>query len=217
MLKKLLIGFVALFLVLVGYLWLQPSAFHIERSRSMKAPPEVVYAHIDDYTSFLLWSPWQKYEPTAKTTLSGAESGVGAVYEWEGKEVGKGRMEILEAKPNESIKESLDFIEPFPSKATVVMTLVPEAGGTKVTWSYDTENGFMAKLFGVFVDMDEMLGKDFADGLASLAELSEIAALKATKAAEEAAAPDGTVPAPEAPVAPVAPAAAESAAPGKAG
>ena len=46
------------------------------------------------------WSPYEKKDPAMKRTLSGAASGKGAVYEWDGdSNVGKGRMEITDSAP----------------------------------------------------------------------------------------------------------------------
>lgn len=188
MLKKILIGLAVAVVAFLGFVATRPTDSHIERSATAKAPPDVVFANINSLERFVQWSPWQGLDPTQKVTFSGEKAGVGAKYAWEGNdEVGKGRMEIIDSKPNERIQENLEFIEPFASKAVVTIALAPDGDGTKITWGFDTKNDFMGKLFGIFVDMDAMLGKDFDKGLASLAALSEKQA--ADKKAAEAAAP----------------------------
>ena len=71
-----------------------------------------------------------------KRTFSGAASGVGAVYEWEGnKNIGKGRMEIAEASPPSKVTFKLDFIKPFEAHNIAEFTLDANGDATDVTWA----------------------------------------------------------------------------------
>ena len=70
-----------------------------------------------------------------KRTYSGAESGKGAVYAWDGdKNVGSGRMEILDASAPQKIVIKLDFFTPFEGHNTAEFTMLPQGDGTNVTW-----------------------------------------------------------------------------------
>src|SRR5882757_5021571 len=74
---------------------MKPSTFIVERSVSINALPDKIAPLIDDFHNWSIWSPWAKLDPTMKTVYSGAPSGVGSIYEWEGNsKVGKGRMEV---------------------------------------------------------------------------------------------------------------------------
>jgi hypothetical protein len=191
-LKKILVVVLVLVAAFLGFVATRPSAFHIERSASIAAPPAVVFPFVNNHKNFILWSPWEKRDPNQKTTFSGPPEGVGAEYHWAGNDdVGEGNMKILESKPNELVKEDLTFIKPFEAKNTITYTLVPDGAGTKITWGMDGENGFAGKMFGVFMDMDKMLGKDFDDGLAALKTLAEA---KAKEAPAPAPAPVGDAP-----------------------
>jgi hypothetical protein len=68
--------------------------------------------------------------------------------------------------------------------------LEPENGGTKVTWRMTGTNNFVAKAFGVVMNMDQMVGGDFEKGLSSLKALAEAAAEKAKTAEVPPPAPD---------------------------
>jgi hypothetical protein len=50
---------------------------------------------------------------------------------------------------------------------------VPRGQGTEVTWAMEGASPFIAKLMGVFINMDAMIGRDFEAGLASLQLLAE--------------------------------------------
>jgi hypothetical protein len=109
-----------------------------------------------------------------KRSFSGAPSGKGAAYAWEGNsKVGSGRMEILESTPSSRLLIKLDFISPFEGHNTAEYTLVPTTDGTRVTWAMYGPAPFVSKLMGVFVSMDSMIGKDFEAGLANLKAAAE--------------------------------------------
>ena len=92
----------------------RPDVFQVRRTASIKAPPEKIFPLIVDFKSWTAWSPYEKKDPAMKKTYSGAASGEGAVYEWEGnKNIGKGRMEIAEASPPSKVTFNMHFIKPF--------------------------------------------------------------------------------------------------------
>jgi hypothetical protein len=194
--------------VFLGAAMTQPDTTHIERSLVVAhATPADVYVLVGDFDNWVKWNPWQDLDPDQKTAVSSNPEGLGAWYTWEGNDdVGKGRMEIVQAEAPAKIVQKLEFIEPFQSVATVTFSFTPEGEGTRVVWSYDANNDLMSKAFGMMVDMDEMLGADFEKGLGRLAPLAEVTAEArgapeaAAKAAADAAAAapavatDGTAP-----------------------
>src|SRR5215813_7553834 len=104
---------------LLGVAATKPDSFRVQRTASIKAPPEKVYALINDLKGWKAWSPYENKDPAMKRTLSGAPTGKGAIYEWEGnKEVGKGRMEIADTTQPSKIVIKLDFSEPFQAHNT---------------------------------------------------------------------------------------------------
>jgi hypothetical protein len=60
-------------------------------------------------------------------------------------------------------------------KAENLVTFALSAAGesTKVTWSMSGKNNFIAKLFGLFMNVEKMCGNDFEKGLANLKTLLE--------------------------------------------
>jgi len=127
-------------------------------------------------------------------TFEGPAAGVGQSYAWSGKEVGKGKMTIEESVPGQKVGMKLEFVEPMESTATCALTLAGTPTGSSVTWSMDGNHNFMGKAFGMFMDMDNMLGTDIEKGLAQLKTVAEgkqvaIAAAAAAQAdADKAAA-----------------------------
>jgi hypothetical protein len=125
-----------------------------------------------------LWSPYENKDPAMKRSYSGAESGKGAVYAWDGnKNVGSGRMEILEASMPSKIVIKLDFFTPFEGHNTAEFTMLPQGDATNlttdVTWLMHGPAPFVSKVMQVFMNIDNMIGKDFEVGLANLKRLTE--------------------------------------------
>jgi uncharacterized protein YndB with AHSA1/START domain len=174
MLKTVAIVVVLLVAALLAFAATKPDGFVVRRATSIKAPPEKIFALINDYRSWEAWSPWEKIDPTMKRTFSGAESGKGAVYAWEGTgNVGAGRMEITESSPPSRVAIKLDFSKPFEAHNFVDFILEPTGDTTNVTWAMRGPTPFISKLMQVFVSMDSMVGKDFEAGLANLKASAE--------------------------------------------
>jgi hypothetical protein len=158
----------------LGLAAIKPDAFRVERKASIKAPPEKIYPLINDFHQWGSWSPWEKLDPALKRTHSGAASGQGAVYEWEGnKKVGQGRMEIMEASPPSKITIKLDFLKPFEAHNTAEFTLAGQSDSTTVTWVMLGQQPYLFKVMSLFFSLDKMIGKDFEAGLANLKSLTE--------------------------------------------
>ena len=152
----------------------RPDRFQVQRAAVIKAPSEAIFPLISDFHQWKGWSPWEDKDPAMKRTYSGAAAGRGAVYAWDGnKNVGSGRMEILEASAPSKIVIKLDFFTPFEGHNTAEFTMLPQGDATSLTWLMHGPAPFMSRLMQVFMNIDNMVGKDFEVGLANLKRLTE--------------------------------------------
>ncbi len=152
----------------------KPDVFRVERKIDIKAAPEKIFAHIDDFHEWAAWSPWEKLDPAMTRTFSGPASGKGTAYAWEGnKKVGKGAMEITDLTVPQKIVIKLDFYVPFEAHNTTEFTLSANGESTTVNWLMFGPAPFMAKIMHVFMNMDKMVGKDFEQGLNNLKAIAE--------------------------------------------
>ena len=177
MLKKFALGVLAVLIVILLMAAMKPGSFSVSRTTTIAAPPEKIAALITDFQQWRSWSPWENLDPAMQRTFSGAASGKGAVYAWQGnKEVGRGRMEIVDAAAPARTVIKLDFLEPFASSNVTEFSLKPDgaaSGRTIVTWTMTGPMLFVSRLMTVFVSMDALIGKDFDKGLASLKAAAE--------------------------------------------
>ncbi|XIA66309.1 SRPBCC family protein [Bradyrhizobium sp. TZ2] len=152
----------------------KPNTLRVQRSTSINAPAEHIFPLISDFHQWRTWSPYESKDPAMKRTYGGAESGKGATYAWDGdKNVGSGRMEILDASAPSKIVIKLDFFKPFEGHNTAEFIMLPQDDGTHVTWVMYGPANFMSRLIQVFMNLDNMIGKDFEAGLANLKKLTE--------------------------------------------
>lgn len=174
MIKTIAIVLVLLIAALLIYAATKPDSFRIERTTIIKAPPEKVFSLINDFHQWEAWSPWEKIDPALKRTYSGAASGTGAVYEWDGnKDIGQGRMEITESSPSSKVSLKLDFVKPFEAHNRVDFTLATQDDSTTVTQAMYGPSPYMSKLMTIFFSMEKMVGSKYEEGLANLKALAE--------------------------------------------
>ncbi len=165
---KLVAAAIAVFLVVAA---MQPADYRYERSLIINASPATLFPHVNDLHAFNVWSPWAEIDPAAKVTYTGPRAGKGATMAWDGnEEVGQGSMSISDTKANAFIKYALLFEEPMKGEAESEITLTPEAGGTKVTWSMFGKNDFAGKAISLLVNCEKMIGDTYEKGLLNLKE-----------------------------------------------
>ncbi|QDU30826.1 Polyketide cyclase / dehydrase and lipid transport [Anatilimnocola aggregata] len=195
MVKKIVIVVGTLLLVVVlGFLAIvamQPSTYTVTRTAKMQAPPEVVFAQVNNFQNWKAWSPWEKLDPEMKRTFAGPEAGTGAKYGWNGSDkVGEGSMTITDSQPHEKILIKLEFKRPMVADCPTEFKFSPDGNGTEVAWTMRGENDFMGKAFCLLMNMDKMIGGDFEKGLASMQEIVE----KSPAPATESPAPESSAP-----------------------
>ncbi len=174
MLKIIAIVVVVLIAAVLIYATTKPDTFRVQRSASIKAPPEKIFPLINDLRSFNTWNPYEKKDPNVKGSYSGPASGKGAAYAFDGnKDVGKGNIEIVESSPTSKVTMKLNMIKPFEAHNIVEFTLQPVGDTTNVTWAIHGPLPYIAKVIHIFFNMDSMVGKDFEMGLTNLKTVSE--------------------------------------------
>ncbi len=169
MLKKILIGILALIAIFCAYVATLPDNYRIERSLLIEANAAQLFEQVNDLQNFNTWSPWAKLDPNSKAEFSTPSLGKGASLAWAGNhEVGKGKMTIIESTPNDRVRMRLDFKEPMEDTATAEFLFKAEGDATKITWAILGKDTFLSKVICLFMDRDKMIGDMFEKGLSNL-------------------------------------------------
>jgi Polyketide cyclase / dehydrase and lipid transport len=149
--------------------------YAVERSITINKPKEVVFNYIKYLKNQDDFSKWASMDPNMKKEFKGTDGTVGFISAWEGnKKVGKGEQEIKKITAGEQVDFELRFIKPFPGVANAYLQTA-DAGNnqTTVKWGFDSKMKYPMNLMLLFLNMDKMIGNDFATGLANLKKILE--------------------------------------------
>ncbi|MBU2677319.1 MAG: SRPBCC family protein [Gammaproteobacteria bacterium] len=169
--QKLLYGVGALVALLIIIGFALPRRHHVEVSVEIDAHPATVFALLNDFRRYPLWSPLVDTDPNVRILYSGNSTGIGATMSWDGTIVGSGTQTIVESKAFERVGIVMNPGE--PGEAASEFALLAGTGTTIVTWGFDADYGmnivgrYFAPMLGGIV------ARDFHDGLANLKELAE--------------------------------------------
>jgi len=159
---------------LYAYINSRPNTMHVERQILIQAPDDIIFILINDLKNWKRWSPYENLDPAMKKTFSGADSGVGAIYGWDGNnKAGAGCVEFARSMPNALIGIVLTMIRPFSATNQVEFRLQSQRHGTLVTWAMDATPNFISKAMSLVMDLDKLIGGQFDEGLANLKRVSE--------------------------------------------
>ena len=176
MLKTLAIIGVVIVVAIAGillYAATKPDSFRVQRVVLINAPSDKVFPLINDMKAWTVWSPSEKKDPAMKRTYGAVTAGKGATYAWDGdKNVGQGSMEIVESGPRKILLK-LDFVKPFEAHNMGEFLLEPKGDSTSVTWATYGPSPFISKVVGTFMNIDDLIGRDFEKGLADLKAVAE--------------------------------------------
>ena len=146
----------------------KPPRFVVSRSVRLEAPRDSVLPFINDLRRWPEWSEAGIRDKATARSYLGADSGPGAIGEWEGEgRGGKVRLEIIEASPT-SVRVQADWSRPFVARNFNQFNLAPDGNGTRVTWTLDGETMRILKVMTVFVSPDRLMGRHLEHGLAAL-------------------------------------------------
>jgi hypothetical protein len=152
---------------------MRPGSFQVARSTTVQAPPQRLHAMINDLRQFNTWNPYNKKDPAMQGEYHGPQAGPGAAFHFKGnKDVGSGSIQITDSAPGR-VTMQLHMLEPFEGRNTVQFTLRPQGQATEVTWAMSGASPYIARIVGLFMDMDRMIGRDFESGLADLKQRAE--------------------------------------------
>lgn len=146
-----------------------------EKSITINAPIDSVWLNISSLSAMDKWSPWNDHDPNMKKSITGTDGEIGATASWESsvKEVGIGSQTIARIEKPTLFETDLKFLAPMESESKAYVHLSPDGEGTKATWGFKSEIPYPFNFTKLFMNMDEMMGKDWDNGLGKLKALSE--------------------------------------------
>jgi effector-binding domain-containing protein len=169
--QKVIYGIGALFALLIIIGFTLPRTNRVEVSIEIDAHAATIFALVNDFHRFTLWSPWVETDPNARFLHSGANRGESAILTWDGSIIGSGSQMITESRPFDYVGIVMNPGEPGEAKSWFALT--PGVGTTMVTWGFEADYG-MNILGRYFASMlGGIVASDYKDGLAALKDLAE--------------------------------------------
>jgi len=164
-------GIAALVVILLIIALFVKKEYAIEREVVINQPLQKVFDYIKYIKNQDNYSVWNRIDPAMKKTYTGIDGTVGFMYAWDSnnKQAGKGEQEIISIQPNDKLGMRIHFIKPFEGLADVHMTTTALSGNqTKVKWGLSSKMNYPMNIMLLVMNMENMLGKDLAKGLANL-------------------------------------------------
>ena len=128
---------------------------------------------MQDLSRFDDWNPFPEMDNTTVSTHEGPAAGVGASFTYEGKRLGKGRMEIISVDAPARVDIKMTFWRGSSANdAASAFVLVAKDGGTEAHWTFDEDRGVGMFLAGKLM-FDRMMTGHFTNGLNKLKALVE--------------------------------------------
>jgi Polyketide cyclase / dehydrase and lipid transport len=174
MVLQIIIGLIALGVLYVLAMALRkPDEFRVKREGIIDAKAADIFPYLYNLQKGQLWSPWVAMDPAADYVFEGSIEGENAVLTWDGKKSGKGKLTIIETKPDALVRMRLEFFKPMKAVNICDYTLLPEGGKTRFTWEMYGPNNFMGKVMSVFMNCEKICGDQFEKGIANLKAIVE--------------------------------------------
>ena len=166
----ILVGLILLYFLVAFFL---PSSKTLHRSIIIDRPARDIYELVTNFSYYRKWNPWSAREPEASGEMSGTPGAIGHKWQWDGKKIGSGYLQIKEFEEAKRLKSDLVFTAPRKMNSEDLWKFEPlDENRTRVTWGHYSELGYpTGRYFGLM--LDRMLGPDFDQGLRNLKELSE--------------------------------------------
>ncbi len=161
-------GFGLLFggFMLIGLLL--PGGWTAVAEIEVAAPPEEVFALVDNAESWTRWTP----SPETGVELFGAVAGPGSGRRWEDPAYGRGEFVIGSSRaPREVVYEVQ--VEDGAILIHGRISLAPVPGGTRIVWSEEGDFGWNPLLGYLAPRMSELQGEQLSASLSTLKTLVE--------------------------------------------
>ena len=169
--KKILIVLAVIVAIPLVLALFVSNEYTVQRSVQINKPRQDVFNYVKYLKNQNSFNVWSRMDPAMKSEFRGEDGTVGFVSAWESNDehVGKGEQEIKKITEGQSIETELRFIKPFEGLAYASM-ITEDAGanGTIVKWNFNSKMPYPMNVMLLFMNMDEMLGKDLQQGLDNL-------------------------------------------------
>lgn len=169
----IIIGLVAVFLITALFV---PKEYSVTKEVVINKSNSDVFNYLKYLKNQDNFSVWSKADPNMKKEFTGTDATVGFISAWDSdnKDVGKGEQEIIKIDEGKRIDFELRFIKPFEETDYAFFTTeAVDSSTTDVVWGLNGKMTYPMNIMLLFLNMEELLGKDLETGLNNLKNILE--------------------------------------------
>jgi len=174
--KKILIALVIIIAIPLIVALFTNKDYAVEKEVIINKPRQEVFDYIKLLKNQDNYSVWATMDPDMEKSYKGIDGTVGFISAWnsKNKEVGKGEQEIMKITDGERLDFQLRFEIPFEATDNAYMTTDSiSENQTKVKWGFTGKMDYPMNFMLLFMDMEDMIGKDLENGLSNLKKVLE--------------------------------------------
>lgn len=164
-LKRILIGIVALVALILIIALFAPKEFGGQSEIVINKPQQEVYDYIKYLKNQDNYGTWHQMDPAMKKSFEGTDGTVGFVYMWNSEKffVGKGKQ-VITKLDGTKMESDLFFADSEEPAKSVISTTAQEPNKTLVKWTVKGVSPYPWNFMNLLFNMD----KDFEKGLQNL-------------------------------------------------
>lgn len=157
LLKNIILVILVLLVIGAVYLATLDGHYEVVRTRSIKAPPVLVFNELNDYRNWKEWGPWYEQDSTLRVQYGDITTGKGGHYSWTSDIEGGGRMKTLYVDKPQRLDQEIVFETPFGDMSSEVYWILKKTQeGTDLTWGISGELPFFSRF--MTSNMEEQMG-----------------------------------------------------------
>ena len=167
----ILLGLIVLLLIIAIF---SKKSYFVERSVLINKPKQTVFQYVRLLKNQDNYSKWVMMDPNMKKSFRGEDGTVGFVYAWDSpqKDAGKGEHEIKKVE-EDYMETEIRFERPFRAVSRSEIILESSDGQTKMRWTFASAMPYPMNVIMVFVNFENLLGKDMETSLVRLKGILE--------------------------------------------
>lgn len=173
-LKRLLLFIAAIIVIALITALFVKKEYNLTKEIIINKPKQQVFDYVAQLKNQNEYGVWFKMDTAMKQTFTGTDGTIGFINAWESKTMGNGQQKITGIINGESIRTEMIIksVIDFKSDASMNLKSINDSI-TNVSWTMGGKTPYPFNIMGLFMSMEDAVGKDYTTGLVNLKSILE--------------------------------------------